>query len=169
MKTFLSSCALIALPLLSCAQILLTNPPFPTQNDVITITYNAGSGNSELNNVVPLYAHTGVVTQNDVDNCVNNWQYVKGPDNVWGTANSSLLLSPQGSNLHTIQIQPSTFYDEMPAGTDVARLMFVFRNANGSLVGRNADGSDIYLDLYEPGFHAGILQPKIMGYLKNST
>jgi hypothetical protein len=37
--------------------------------------------------------------------------------------------------------------------------MFVFRNANGSLVGRNADGSDIYLDLYEPGFHAGILQP----------
>ena len=159
MKTILSLLAITALALPCSAQILTTSPPFPTQNDVITITYNATSGNGELNNVVPLYAHTGIVTQNDVDNCVNNWQYVKGPDNVWGTANSSLLLSPQGNNVHTIQIQPSSFYDEMPAGTDVARLMFVFRNANGSLVGRNADGSDIYLDLYEPGFHAGIIQP----------
>jgi len=159
MKTILSIFSLAVLPLLGSTQILSTNPPFPTQTDVITITYNASSGNGALNNVVPLYAHTGIVTQNDVDNCVNNWQYVKGPDNVWGTANGSLLLSPQGNNIHTIQIQPSVFYDEMPSGTDVARLMFVFRNANGSIVGRNADGSDIYLDLYEPGFHAGILQP----------
>lgn len=159
MKTILSSCLLLALPLLGAAQILTTDPPFPTQTDAITITYNATSGNGELANAIPLYAHTGIVVQADVDNCVNNWQYVKGPDNVWGTANSSLLLSPQGNNIHTITINPSTFYDEMPSGTDVARLMFVFRNANGSLVGRNADGSDIYLDLYEPGFHAGILQP----------
>jgi 1,4-alpha-glucan branching enzyme len=159
MKTILSSCLLLALPLLGAAQILTTDPPFPTQTDDITITYNAASGNGELANAIPLYAHTGIVVQADVDNCVNNWQYVKGPDNVWGTANSSLLLSPQGNNIHTITINPSTFYDEMPSGTDVARLMFVFRNANGSLVGRNANGSDIYLDLYEPGFHAGILQP----------
>jgi len=159
MKTILSSCLLLALPLFSAAQILTTDPPFPTQTDDITITYNAASGNGELANAIPLYAHTGIVVQADVDNCINNWQYVKGPDNVWGTANSSLLLSPQGNNIHTITINPSTFYDEMPSGTDVARLMFVFRNANGSLVGRNADGSDIYLDLYEPGFHAGILQP----------
>ena len=159
MKTILfSSAALLATAQL-CGQILTTNPPFPTQTDVITITYMASSGNAELNNVIPLYAHTGIVIQQDVDNCVNNWQYVKGPDNVWGTANSSLLLSPLGNNMHSIQIQPSSFYDEMPSGTDVARLMFVFRNASGSLVGRNEDGSDIYLDLYEPGFHAGILQP----------
>lgn len=159
MKTLYITVAAAMLALQLSGQILTTDPPFPTQTDVITITYNASSGNAELNNVVPLYAHTGVVVQADVDNCVNNWQYVKGPDNVWGTSNSSLLLAPQGSNVHTIVIQPSEFYDEMPSGVDVARLMFVFRNANGSLVGRNADGSDIYLDLYEPGFHAGIIQP----------
>ncbi|MFM2200924.1 MAG: hypothetical protein RL040_124, partial [Bacteroidota bacterium] len=150
---------LLALTISGAAQILTTDPPFPTQTDDIIITYNATSGNGELANAIPLYAHTGIVVQEDVDNCINNWQYVKGPDNVWGTANTSLLLSPQGNNIHTITINPSTFYDEMPSGTDVARLMFVFRNANGSLVGRNASGSDIYLDLYEPGFHAGILQP----------
>lgn len=159
MKTILFSLAALVVVAPLCGQILTTNPPFPTQTDVITITYMASSGNAELNNVVPLYAHSGIVVQQDVDNCVNNWQYVKGPDNVWGTANSSLLLTPLGSNAHSIQIQPSSFYDEMPSGTDVARLMFVFRNASGSLVGRNQDGSDIYLDLYEPGFHAGILQP----------
>ena len=159
MKTILFTAAAVLAALHVCGQILTTNPPFPTQTDVITITYNATSGNAALNGVIPVYAHTGIVTQNDVDNCVNNWQYVKGPDNVWGTASTSLLLTPQGSNTHSIQIQPSTFYDEMPAGTDVARLMFVFRNANGTIVGRNADGSDIYLDLYEPGFHAGIVQP----------
>ena len=48
MKKQILSSLLIALPLLGFTQILSTNPPFPTQTDVITITYGATSGNGDL-------------------------------------------------------------------------------------------------------------------------
>lgn len=148
--------ALVTIP--SFSQILSSDPAFPTATDNITIYYNVASGNAEIPvNTLPIYAHTGVVTQEDVDNCQNNWQYVQGN---WGTADPSVVMTPQGAGVHRIIINPSIFYDA-PMGTDIARLMFVFRNQSGSLVGRNSNGSDIYLDLYDDGFNAGILQPSL--------
>lgn len=148
---------LILLTCLSAtAQILTTDPPFPTASDNITIYYNTTTGNAGIpNGTIPVYAHTGVVTQEDVDNCVNNWQYVQGN---WGTADPNVIMTPMGGNIHKIVINPSTYYG-YPNGFQAARLMFVFRNQSGSFEGKNADGSDIYLDLYQPGFHAGIIAP----------
>jgi 1,4-alpha-glucan branching enzyme len=138
------------------AQILTSDPPFPTAEDEITIYYNTNSGNQGIpTSTVPVYAHTGVVSQEDEDNCVNNWQYVQGN---WGTADPNVIMTPMGGGIHKIVITPNEYYN-IPNGFDIGRLMFVFRNQNGSLEGKNADGSDIYFELYEPGFHAGILQP----------
>jgi|JI6StandDraft_1071083.scaffolds.fasta_scaffold06896_4 hypothetical protein len=151
------ACLLFAfLSLGSAAQILTSEPAFPTATDDITIFYNVTTGNAEIpSSTIPIYAHTGMVSQEDVDNCENNWQFVQGN---WGTADPSVVMTPLGAGVHKIVINPSTFYDA-PVGTDIARLMFVFRNQSGSRVGRNANGSDIYFDLYDDSFHAGILQP----------
>ena len=139
------------------AQILTSEPAFPTATDDITIYYNVNSGNSEIpTNTIPIYAHTGMVTQQDVDNCENNWQYVQGN---WGPADPSVVMSPQGAGVHRIIINPSTFYGA-PNGTDIARLMFVFRNQAGTFVGRNANGSDIYLDsglTHNPAAHQQVV------------
>jgi hypothetical protein len=141
---------------ISNAQILTSVPAFPKPTDNIVITYNVSSGNAGIPvNTVPVYAHTGVVTQANEDNCINQWEYVVG---VWGTADPDVVMVPQGAGNHQITINPSTFYG-YPNGMDVGRLMFVFRNQNGSLEGKNEDGSDIYLELYDDNFHAEIRKP----------
>lgn len=138
------------------AQILTSDPPFPTATEDITIYYNTASGNFGIpSSTIPVYCHTGVVSQEDEDNCENNWQYVQGD---WGTADPEVIMTPLGGGIHKIVINPQDFYD-IPGGFNIGQLMFVFRNQDGSLEGKNTDGSDIYFELYEPGFHAGIIQP----------
>ncbi len=156
MKRTISFVAFLLFVISSIGQILTSDPPFPTVNDNITIYYNVTTGNALIPvNTIPIYAHTGVVSQADIDNCENNWQYVQGN---WGTADPNVVMTPLGSGQHKIIINPSTFYN-FPNGLEVGRMMFVFRNQSGSVVGRNADNSDIYFDLYDDSFHAGILQP----------
>ena len=156
MKKLSSILLLLTIWLNAQAQILSSDPEFPTPDDLITVYYDVSSGNAGIPlNTIPIYAHTGIVTQSDEDNCVNNWQYVQGN---WGTADPEVVMTPMGGGIHKIEIQPQPYY-EYPIGTDIGRLMFVFRNQNGSFEGKNADGSDIYLELYDASFHAGIQQP----------
>jgi hypothetical protein len=136
------------------AQILVTNPAFPTMYDDIEITYNANLGNGELGGVIPAYAHTGVIT--NLSESPNQWRHVVGN---WGTADPEVVMQPLGNGKHRITINPSTFYD-LANGEVVTQLAFVFRNVNGSLVGRNADGSDIFLPLYDGSFAAGFFLPE---------
>ncbi len=135
------------------AQILTTDPAFPTQTDQITIYYNTTTGNGELAGFTPVYAHTGCITSNSVG--PNDWQHVVGN---WGVADPTVVMTPLGNNLHKIVITPQTFYTPN-VGESIYQLKFVFRNQTGSSVGRNADGSDIYLDLFEPGFNAALQSP----------
>jgi hypothetical protein len=138
------------------SQIITTDPPFPTQDDIITITYDASQGNQELVSVLPVFAHTGVIS--NYSSSATDWQHVVGN---WGTNDQDVLMEPQGNNIHTIVIQPSTFYN-LNVDEVVTHLAFVFRNQSGTLVGRNADGSDIFVPLYQNGFNANIVSP---GYI----
>ena len=49
------------LPLTAMAQILSVTPAFPSQNDTVTIIYDATEGNGALTGVVPVYAHAGLI------------------------------------------------------------------------------------------------------------
>jgi len=135
------------------AQILSSTPAFPTQTDQITIIYDATSGNGDLTGFIPVYAHTGVISSNSAN--ANDWQHVIGN---WGTADPNVVMTPLGNNLHQIVITPQNFYG-LSVGETVSKLMFVFRNQQGTTVGRNADESDIYLDIYPAGFNASLSQP----------
>ncbi|MFM7769782.1 MAG: hypothetical protein ACKO8Q_04430, partial [Bacteroidota bacterium] len=153
MKKFYFTFLLAAVGLQSFAQILSSTPAFPTQTDQITIVYDATSGNGDLTGFLPIYAHTGVISSNSAN--ANDWQHVVGN---WGTADPNVVMTPLGNNLHQIVITPQTFYN-LNVGETVSKLMFVFRNQQGTTVGRNADGSDIYLDIYPAGFNASLSQP----------
>jgi 1,4-alpha-glucan branching enzyme len=136
-------------------QILTSTPAFPTQTDQITVFYDATTGNGDLSGYTPIYAHTGVITSNSIG--PNDWQHTVGN---WGTADPAVLMTPMGNNIHKIVITPSTFYN-LNVGETVSKMMFVFRNAAGTVVGRNADGSDIYLTIYAAGFNASFSQPTL--------
>jgi 1,4-alpha-glucan branching enzyme len=135
------------------AQVVTVDPPFPTPTDDVTITFNAALGNGELEGVVPVYAHTGLITENSTSG--TDWQYVQGN---WGTADANVVMTPLGNNLHEISFNIADFYGYTP-GEEIYQLAFVFRNANGSLVGRDSDGSDIFVDLFSSEFAANIQTP----------
>jgi hypothetical protein len=131
------------------AQVLELNPAFPTVNDVVTITYDATQGNAALVGQNQIYAHAGLITSSSTS--PTNWQFVQGN---WGTVDPEVAMTNIGNNKHTITIDIDQYYG-FPAGTNVLKFAFVFRNAAGTIVGRSTDGSDIYYDIYPA--NAGLL------------
>ena len=127
----------------SHGQILSIDPVFPTSDDTVTIIYDATQGNGALTGVSPVYAHTGLITATSTS--PNDWKYVQGN---WGTPDPKVLMENLGNNRHKIRYHVRSYYG-LPAGEPAQELSFVFRNANGSIVGRDTDGSDIYYPLYD--------------------
>jgi pullulanase/glycogen debranching enzyme len=150
----------ICLTFLAKSQVLTVNPAFPSVNDIVTITYDATLGNAALINQSQIYCHTGLITSTSTS--PTNWQYVQG---TWGTADPDVAMTNIGNNKHQITIDIDQFYS-VPGTVTVLKLAFVFRTTNGSIVGREADGSDIYYDLVQPG--SG-LQAQLFSPNNNST
>ena len=100
-----------------------------------------------------MYAHTGVITNSSSSPA--DWKNVQGN---WGVHDSKVLMTHVGGNIHKLKILIHDFY--LLSSTDtVYSLAMVFRNGNGSKVGRNADGSDIYVPIYQQGFAVNIVTP----------
>lgn len=129
------------------AQIVRLSPIFASENDTVVITYDATQGNAALLNLGPpdLYAHTGVITDKSSSNV--DWRYVQGN---WGTDHAKVKMTYLGKNIYQIKFHIRSFYN-VPFGETVQQLAFVFRNKDGSKVGRSVDGTDIYVPLFGTG------------------
>lgn len=140
------------LPLLS--QVLEWTPFFATDQDSIIIIYDATKGNGALANVgPPIYAHTGVIT--NLSTGPTDWKYVKTQWTQNLPANTMQFL---GGGKWKISFHIRSYYG-VPVSEQILKLAFVFRNAAGTIVGREADGSDIYLPLTQGGLNVGFSQP----------
>jgi len=134
--------AFAACPALLQAQILNVSPVFPTSSDMVTIIYDATKGNAALVGQTQIYAHTGVIT--DQSSNPNDWRHVQGN---WGTMDPNVQMTNLGNDMHQISYQINSFYG---SGAEIVEQMaFVFRNSDGSIVGRAADGSDIFTPVYD--------------------
>ncbi len=129
----------------SFGQILDISPVFPTTSDDITIIYDATQGNGALTGTTTVYAHMGLITSESTS--PTDWKHVQGN---WGTPDSKVLMTNIGNNKHQIDINFPAFFDSWTPGEEVLQLSFVFRNADGSTVGRDTDGSDIFYDMFDP-------------------
>ncbi len=133
------------------AQILDITPVFPTANDNVTIIYDASEGNGALVGSTPVYAHAGLITTNSTT--PTDWKFVQGN---WGTPDPNVLMTDLGNNKHQIQYSIPSYYGLSAADIPtVLELAFVFRTADGTIVGRATDGSDIYYPIYPA--NAGLL------------
>ncbi|MBA3648117.1 MAG: T9SS type A sorting domain-containing protein [Chitinophagales bacterium] len=141
MKKIIPVIAFLFVTAIVWAQVVITYPVFPTVNDTLTVTYNAAEGNGALKGYTgDVYAHTGLLTSQG-----SGWQHV---GDVWGTADSMFLMTRIGTDLYTITFQIRSFYG-VNAGEIVYSMAFVFRNTDGTLVGRNTNGSDIFYDVWD--------------------
>jgi 1,4-alpha-glucan branching enzyme len=128
------------------AQTVVTVPVYPTDLDSVTVIYDATKGNGALKNVPPpIYAHTGVIT--NLSTSGDDWRYVIAP---WTTNLPKAQMTPLGNNLYQLKMSPSirSWYG-VPSSEQILKMAFVFRNSDGSIVGREADGSDIFANVYE--------------------
>lgn len=132
---------------------VVTDPFFPTQNDFITITYDASQGNQDLEGESPIYIHCGLITSESASD--SDWQHVMGN---WGIADSDFEMIDLGDNMHQFSFQLNTYFDILP-NEDLFELAFVFRNADGSIVGRSSTGEDIFYPIYNTTFAAGFVLP----------
>jgi 1,4-alpha-glucan branching enzyme/nitrous oxide reductase accessory protein NosL len=137
------------------AQLLVWTPQFPNDNSSITVTMDATSGNQGLfNHTGAVYMHMGVITNLSTNS--SDWRYVA---TTWGTTTAPVATAA-GTNKWTYTINnPRTFFN-VPAGETILRVAMLFRDAAGTKVQRNADGSDIYVPIFAAGTNAiQITQP----------
>lgn len=157
-STILSFFLLLAFPFnIIHAQVVWTDPDFPTQSDDIILYFDAAEGNGALAGYNgDVYAHMGLIT--DQSTSPTDWQYVQGN---WGTPDANVLMNDEGNDLYSISYNIENFHGIAP-GELVEQLAFVFRNADGSIVGRDTDGSDIYLDVFPPnsGLLVNVVSPQ---------
>jgi hypothetical protein len=135
------------------SQVLTIDNSDPAPDDVVTITFDAKSGNAELAGYTgDIYAYTGVITTesaNDMD-----WKHVR---NNWGVVNPATLMTPVGNDVYTISFNINQFY-ELGVDEVVLKLAFLFHNADYSIIGRSAENQDLFINLREKKYW-GISKP----------
>lgn len=131
----------------SFAQTIWLKPESPSVNDTVTLYFNAAEGNKALmDQTGEVYIHTGVITNKSIDS--RDWKFVVGN---WGKDDKNLLMKREGKNLYSFRFVIRSFYKLGPE--DVAnQLIYVFRNTDGSLVGKTKENEDITVPVngYKP-------------------
>ena len=51
------------------AQVVWTNPAFPSADDQVTLYYDATQGNGELSGIIPVYIHTVLIIMLSCPSC----------------------------------------------------------------------------------------------------
>jgi glycosidase len=143
------------------AQLLTWTPSFAKESDNMSITVDATKGNQGLQGFTGnVYIHTGVITSASTG--PSDWKYSKF---TWATTNAAALATAAGANKWTYNITGGirAFYG-VPAGETILRISLLFRDGAGNTVQRNADGSDMYIPVYDNNlavrFELPPLQPK---------
>lgn len=147
----------LIIPFYTQAQIVSSDPDFPTASDSVIVYFDATQGTGGLKDFTgDVYAHTGVITENSTSS--NDWKYVitDWPDNV-----PKIKLERIEPNLYKLDITPSIReYYGVPEGEKILKMAFVFRNADGTKQGKADGGADIFVKVYETSFNVKFLNPE---------
>ena len=118
------------------AQIIMLSPEKPSNTDLVTLTFDASQGNQGLmDHEGPIYAHTGVLTNQSTH--PGDWRHVVAG---WDENKDVLRLEQVDKNRYQLQFRISELFD-IPNSESTVALAFVFRNENGTKVGKEKGGA----------------------------
>ena len=144
------------------AQLLTWSPEFirDTGTSAIEIIADAGRGNKGLqgySNLTDVYVHIGVITS--LSSSPTDWKYVKFSS--FTTPNAAARCTSLGSDRWKFSMTGGlrSFFNITNAGERILRIAVLFRNGTGTQVLRNADGSDMYIPVYDNGYAIRIDKP----------
>ena len=125
--------------------LVTTSKNFPSADSIFTIIFDPAKGNAALAGFTgDVYVYAGVITNLSAGPA--NWRYLKY-DNWNATPPAAAKMVRQTGGKYSIDINPRAYFG-VPSGETLQKIVLVFRNTDGSVVGRNKDGSDIYIPLY---------------------
>ncbi len=159
--------ALLITPILN-AQIITFEPSFATENDELTIIYDATEGNKGLEDFDgDVYLHTGVIT--DKSTQPSDWKYVIFD---WETNDPQAKATKLGDNKWQFKYSPTIreFFNVTDANEQVLQVAIVFKGVkNGQIVaeGKEAGNQDIFIDLVEGSLNAKFEKPAKDGLILN--
>ena len=110
-----------------------------TYTDSLRIIYDATNGVSGLVGANEVYMHSGAEFA-----AFGGWQTVVGN---WGQDDGIGKMDSIAPNKWQITIYPQAYYNYAP-GAALWGIFMVFRNADGSAVGKDNQNNDFYLDLH---------------------
>ncbi len=118
-------------------------PRNPSETDTVTLFYNAEKGNQALKDYKgTVYLHAGIITAKSLDS--HDWKNVVGN---WGKPDQKVKMHREGKNLYSFRFVIGDFF-RLAADTKVHQLTFVFRNADGSVVGKDPQGNDFLIPVF---------------------
>ena len=133
-----------------------TVPALPTANDTVTVIFDASQGDKGLMGYTgnDVYAYTGVIT----DKSAGQWAYMIS---TWNVDTPKAKMTSLGGDKWQLKFGTSirAFYG-VPAGGNVLKLAFVFRNTGSTKTGRATGGADIFYTVYAAGLTVSIAQPQ---------
>jgi hypothetical protein len=141
----------------SLAQLLAISPDFPQDASAISIAVDCSKGNKGLFNYAntsDVYVHVGVIT--NLSSSSADWKYTKF---TWATTNPAAQATSLGSNKYQYNIANIRTFFGVPAGEIIRKVSILFRNGAGTEVQRNADGSDMYIGVYDNNLSGFFYQP----------
>lgn len=137
------------------AQVVTTDPAFPTIDQPVTVYFDATQGSGGLAGFTgDVYAHTGVITNLSDD--PSDWKHVK---TNWGQNTPETKLERIEADLYSFHIDDIRAYYEVPASEEILQLAFVFRSADASREGKDTGNQDIFVDLHDGGLNVRFLEP----------
>ena len=125
------------------SQTIYSEPtPLQENSKDIKIYFNAaGTPLEGQSATAKIYAHTGY------DTATSKWNGAP----TWGTNTDKYLLTNQGENLWMLYIGDIRDYYNVPVGTNVTGLDFVFRTSNNS-----PQTDDLFLTVYDQGLQISL-------------
>lgn len=148
----------ILLTLQTNAQLLVSSPSFISEaSSSTTIIADASFGNKKLiGNTNDIFVHIGVITS--LSTSGSDWKYVAS---TWGTSDAKFKCLSIGNNKwsYTINTNLRSFFGITNSNEKILKISILFRDAAGNNVLRNADGSDMYLDVFDNNLHVKIDTP----------
>ncbi|MCC6724447.1 MAG: T9SS type A sorting domain-containing protein [Saprospiraceae bacterium] len=161
MTRFLAFLLLLCFAKTAQTQVIWAEPVFPTENDAVTIYFDATQGTGGLANCnCDVFLHTGVITSQSTGS--SDWKYVV---TSWGQANAAWKMTPVSGqpNVYSYNITPNIrqYYGVSNANEIIEKMAFVFRNGTGSLEGKDTGGADIFYDVApaNQGFNMTLIAP----------
>jgi glycosidase len=149
------------LPVIALSQVVTFEPSFATQNDTLTLTFDATQGNGELVGFSgDVYLHTGLIT--DKSSSPSDWKYVQSG---WESYPEKLKATSLGNDKWEFKYPSSVreFYN-VSAADKAEEITLLFRGTLDGAgapdkVGRASGGEDIFLELFENEVSVQFLNP----------